>query len=234
MVETSPQQPVSVGQAAGDALLRRHRRVGAWAASGAVAMLLLAFASVPLYRMFCQVTGYSGTPQTAARPSDLVLDRTVEVRFDATVSPGLARTVVPVEQRKTVRMARPRSHYRATNISGRPWSASFSVSPDQTGAYFNKLQCFCFSEQRLEPGQTMDMAVSFFVSWTWSKTGCEPHRTDHAVLYVLSSREAARECGRNGTAGPGDRDGSSGVDVTAGELCPSSREKIRRTEDHSR
>ncbi len=207
MVETNPQQPVSVGQAAGDALLRRHRRVGAWAASGAVAMLLLAFASVPLYRMFCQVTGYSGTPQTAARPSDLVLDRTVEVRFDATVSPGLAWTVVPVEQRKTVRFGETAvAYYRATNISGQTLvgTSSFNVSPDQTGAYFNKLQCFCFSEQRLEPGQTMDMAVSFFVSPDMVEDKDASHIGLITLSYTFFRVEKPRvSAAGDGTAGPG-------------------------------
>lgn len=148
-------------------LSRRHRRVGLTAAAGALVMLLMAFAAVPLYRMFCQATGYSGTPQTASRPSEIILDRTIEVRFDASVSPELAWTVVPVETTKTVRLGETAvAYYRATNNSDRPLvgTSSFNVSPDQTGAFFNKLQCFCFTEQRLEPGQTLDMGVSFFVS----------------------------------------------------------------------
>lgn len=148
------------------ALARRHRRVGAWAASGAAAMLLLAFASVPLYRMFCQVTGYGGTPKSAVKAADRVLDRTVTVRFDATVSPKLAWKVEPVEATKTVRFGETTmAFYRATNLSDKPLvgTSSFNVTPDQTGSYFNKLACFCFTEQRLEPGQSIDMGVEFFV-----------------------------------------------------------------------
>jgi cytochrome c oxidase assembly protein subunit 11 len=151
---------------AGAKLASRHRRVGAYAAAGATGMLLLAFASVPLYRMFCQVTGYAGTPQKAVRASDVVLDRTVTIRFDATVSPALAWTVMPVEASRNVRFGETAlAYYRATNTSDKPivGTASFNVSPDQTGAYFNKLACFCFTEQRLEPGQTVDMPVQFFV-----------------------------------------------------------------------
>jgi cytochrome c oxidase assembly protein subunit 11 len=121
---------------------------------------------VPLYRMFCQVTGYAGTTQKAVKPSDVVLDRTVTVRFDATVSPGLGWTVTPVETEKTVRFGETSvAYYRATNTSDKPivGTASFNVAPDQTGAYFNKLACFCFTEQRLEAGQTVDMAVQFFI-----------------------------------------------------------------------
>jgi cytochrome c oxidase assembly protein subunit 11 len=157
----------SAGRAAAASELgRRHRRVGMWAAGGAAAMLLLAFASVPLYRMFCQVTGYAGTTQKAVKPSDVVLDRTIAVRFDATVSPGLAWTVVPVEREQKVRFGETAlAYYRATNTSDKPivGTASFNVSPDQTGAYFNKLACFCFTEQRLEPGQSVDMAVQYFI-----------------------------------------------------------------------
>ena len=145
---------------------RQHRRVGTWAASGAAAMLLLAFASVPLYRMFCQVTGYAGTTQKAVKPSDVVLDRKITVRFDASVSPGLNWTVVPVQATQTMRMGETAlALYRATNNSTQAivGTASFNVSPDQTGAYFNKLECFCFTEQRLEPGQSIDMPVSYYI-----------------------------------------------------------------------
>jgi cytochrome c oxidase assembly protein subunit 11 len=151
---------------AGATLARRHRRVGLWAATGAIAMLALAFASVPLYRMFCQATGYGGTPKAAVQASQSILDRTVTVRFDASVSPGLAWTVEPVEATKTVRFGETTTaSYRATNTSDHVLvgTSSFNVTPDQTGSYFNKLACFCFTEQRLEPGQTVDMAVQFFV-----------------------------------------------------------------------
>jgi cytochrome c oxidase assembly protein subunit 11 len=149
---------------AGKAMARSHRRVSAWAATGAAAMLLLAFASVPLYRMFCQTTGYGGTPKSAVRAAQNILDRRITVRFDATVAPGLAWTVVPVEATKTVRFGETTTaYYRATNQSDLAivGTSSFNVTPDQTGSYFNKLACFCFTEQRLEPGQTVDMAVQF-------------------------------------------------------------------------
>lgn len=149
-----------------DALSRRHRRVGAYAATGAAAMLALAFASVPLYRIFCQVTGFGGTTQRAAAAPDVILDRTITIRFDANVAPGLGWTFMPVENTKTVRIGESAmAYYRATNTSDRALTgtAAFNVAPDQMGSYFNKLACFCFTEQRLEPGQTVDMPVSFFV-----------------------------------------------------------------------
>ena len=147
-------------------LERRHRRVGAFAASGAAFMLMMAFASVPLYRMFCQVTGFGGTTQRAVKAPDTMLDRTIVIRFDASVSPALGWTVAPVEQTATVRFGETHiAYYRATNVTGKPLvgTASFNVTPDQTGAFFNKLACFCFTEQRLEAGQTVDMPVQFFV-----------------------------------------------------------------------
>ncbi len=156
---------IDAGTAA-DALNRRHRRVGAYAATGAVAMLALAFASVPLYRMFCQVTGYGGTTQRATIAPDVILDRTITIRFDANVAPGLGWTFTPVENTKTVRIGESSmAYYRATNTSDRVLvgTAAFNVAPDQMGSYFNKLACFCFTEQRLEPGQTVDMPVSFFI-----------------------------------------------------------------------
>ena len=129
-------------------------------------MLMLAFASVPLYRMFCQVTGYAGTTQKAAKPSDVVLDRRMTVRFDASVSPGLDWTVQPVALMQTVRIGETSlAYYRATNNSSKTLvgTAAFNVTPEQTGGFFNKLECFCFTEQRLEPGQSIDMPVSYFI-----------------------------------------------------------------------
>lgn len=170
---------------AAQVMAQRHRRVGAWAATGAAAMLLLAFASVPLYRMFCQATGYGGTPKAAVAASHNILDRTITVRFDATVAPGLAWTVVPVEATKTVRFGETTSaFYRATNTSDRVivGTSSFNVTPDQTGSYFNKLACFCFTEQRLEPGQTVDMGVQFFVDPEMVKD----KDTGHIGLITLS------------------------------------------------
>jgi cytochrome c oxidase assembly protein subunit 11 len=160
-------EPTSQADAVpGAALARRHRRVGLYAASGAAVMLMLAFASVPLYRMFCQVTGYAGTTQKAAKPSDVILDRRMTVRFDASVSPGLDWTVQPVEATQSVRIGETSlAYYRATNNSSKTLTgtASFNVTPEQTGGFFNKLACFCFTEQRLEPGQSIDMPVSYFI-----------------------------------------------------------------------
>jgi cytochrome c oxidase assembly protein subunit 11 len=144
----------------------RHRRVGLCCAAVAAAMVGLAYAAVPLYRLFCQATGYGGTTQKVSQPSDIVLGRTVTVRFDANVGRGLAWTFEPVEHKVDVKLGETTlALYRATNTSGRPVTgmATFNVTPEVAGIYFNKLECFCFKEQHLEPGQSVDMPVSFFV-----------------------------------------------------------------------
>src|SRR4051812_23171130 len=130
----------------------------------------LSFAAVPLYRLYCQVTGYQGTTQRAAASSNVVLDRTVTVFFDANVSAGLPWTFEPVQRKVDVKIGENAlAFYRATNnadhaVTG---TAVFNVTPDAVGLHFTKVQCFCFTEQRLEPGQSVDMAVSFFVDPTF-------------------------------------------------------------------
>jgi cytochrome c oxidase assembly protein subunit 11 len=136
------------------------------AASVVVGMVGLTYASVPLYRLFCQVTGFGGTTQRSEAAPGVALDQTVRVRFDANTSSGLDWSFHPVEEAMTVKLGEQMlGFYRATNRSDRPLSgtAVFNVTPVQAGAYFNKIQCFCFTEQLLEPGQTIDMPVSFFV-----------------------------------------------------------------------
>ena len=132
----------------------------------AAAMLALAYASVPLYQMFCQATGFAGTTQRAAAPSATILEKLITIRFDATVAPGLGWTFEPVEGTKSLRIGETGlAYYRATNTSARPitGTATYNVTPDQAGIFFNKLECFCFTEQTLQPGQSIDMPVSFFV-----------------------------------------------------------------------
>jgi cytochrome c oxidase assembly protein subunit 11 len=129
-------------------------------------MVGFAYASVPLYQLFCQVTGFAGTPQRAVQAPSEVLERTVTVRFDANVSGGLPWSFEPLQRTVEVRIGETSVvHYRATNQADRDTTgtATFNVAPDQTGIYFNKLACFCFTEQTLAPGQSIDMPVQFFV-----------------------------------------------------------------------
>lgn len=147
-------------------LAARHRKVAGGAAAVALVMLGAAYAAVPLYTLFCQATGYAGTPLRAAKPSDTVLDRTMTIRFDANTAGGLPWSFEPVQQTMQVRIGETvLAFYRATNRSSRPvtGTAVFNVAPDSAGGFFNKLECFCFREQRLEAGETAEMPVSFFV-----------------------------------------------------------------------
>jgi cytochrome c oxidase assembly protein subunit 11 len=128
-------------------------------------MLGLAFAAVPLYRAFCEATGFDGTPQRADRAPGAAAGQ-IGVRFDANVQPGLPWRFEP--EQNTVRInpgAQTKIFYRAQNLSARDWTgqAAYNVSPDTVGKYFKKIQCFCFSEQTLKAGQKVDMPVVFFV-----------------------------------------------------------------------
>lgn len=144
----------------------RNLRVAALAVSVVVAMVALTYASVPLYRLFCQVTGFGGTTQRADAAPGVSSDHVVRVRFDANTSSGLDWSFHPIAESLTAPVGEQvLGFYRATNRSDRPLTgtAVFNVTPVQAGAYFNKIECFCFTEQLLEPGQTVDMPVSFFV-----------------------------------------------------------------------
>jgi cytochrome c oxidase assembly protein subunit 11 len=126
----------------------------------------LAYASVPLYRLFCQVTGYGGTTQVAAAAPGASEARMITVRFDATVSPSLPWRFEPTARAVEVAVGEERlAYYRATNLSDRPVTgmATFNVTPHKAGLYFNKIACFCFDRQVLEPGESVEMPVSFYV-----------------------------------------------------------------------
>ena len=129
-------------------------------------MVGLAFASVPLYELFCRVTGFGGTTQVADSAPETISDRRITVRFNADVSPKLPWDFKPEETSVELRVGEPGlAFYVATNEAARPTTgtANFNVTPDKAGIYFSKVQCFCFEEQELKPGESMRMGVSFFV-----------------------------------------------------------------------
>jgi cytochrome c oxidase assembly protein subunit 11 len=129
-------------------------------------MLGMAYAAVPLYEAFCKATGFGGTPLVAQEGERPVIGRTVEVRFDSNVDPNLAWRFEPVEREVTVHLGEEKLvFFRATNVSQRPivGTATYNVTPERTAGWFNKIQCFCFTEQLLQPGQSVDMPVLFFV-----------------------------------------------------------------------
>lgn len=129
-------------------------------------MVGMSFAAVPLYQMFCQVTGYGGTTKRVEQMSEVVLDKDITVRFDANTANGLAWEFEPVDRDVKLKIGETvQIMYRARNISkvATTGQATFNVTPQSAGAYFNKVQCFCFTETTLEPGEEMEMPVVFFV-----------------------------------------------------------------------
>ncbi len=148
------------------ALKKRHRALAAWCIALVITMVGASYAAVPLYRLFCQVTGFDGTPRIATSVPSVGLDKTVTVRFDGNVAPGLPWKFEPVQNTVEAKIGESMLvFYRATNISDKPvkGSATFNVFPEIAAVYFNKVQCFCFTEQLLAPGESVEFPVSFFV-----------------------------------------------------------------------
>ncbi len=145
----------------------KNLRLAILLAAAAIAMIGLAFASVPLYRLFCQVTGFGGTTQVATNAYDVpILDRDITVSFNADTAPGLPWRFEPVQRKVTLKVGEEALvYYRAVNNSDHDvvGTAIFNVTPHKAGSYFNKIECFCFTEQRLKPGESMEMPVTFFV-----------------------------------------------------------------------
>jgi len=132
----------------------------------AMGMVGVAYAAVPLYQVFCQVTGFGGTTQRADVSPDQILDKKITVAFDANVNSSLNWEFKPVEFSQTVRIGEQAlAFYKASNSSrySVTGTATFNVTPVGAGAYFSKIECFCFTEQTLKPGETVDMPVSYFV-----------------------------------------------------------------------
>ncbi len=147
--------------------LQRKMRFQALACAGLVAgMVGLAYASVPLYDLFCDVTGFGGTPIARDSNTTDVMDRTIAVRFDANVSPGLSWKFSPEMPEIRVKLGETTTvYYKVTNAGDKAATgiATYNVQPDLAGTYFSKLECFCFTEQTLQPGETLESAVVFYI-----------------------------------------------------------------------
>ena len=145
---------------------QRSKRLTALACFGVfLGMVGMAYAAVPLYALFCQVTGYGGTTQRVEQYSDRVLDRQIAVRFDANTN-GIPWQFEPVTREVSMPIGETvQVHYKATNIGSSPTTgkATFNVTPELAGAYFNKVECFCFTDTTLKPGESIDMPVVFYV-----------------------------------------------------------------------
>jgi cytochrome c oxidase assembly protein subunit 11 len=147
---------------------RRNRRTMLTMAGVGLSMLALGFASVPLYRIFCEQTGFGGTTKRADANVHVqeAAGHTMSIRFDSNVQPGMPWQFYPEHRTDTVTVGRKdMAIFIAKNMSDKPvtGTASFNVTPSQAGAYFTKIQCFCFTEQTLQPGQEVRMPVLYFV-----------------------------------------------------------------------
>ncbi|MBB4304221.1 cytochrome c oxidase assembly protein subunit 11 [Rhodobium orientis] len=130
------------------------------------AMVGAAYAAVPLYQIFCQVTGYGGTTQRAAAAPAVPIDREITVRFDANVASGLPWKMTPNERTVKLKVGAVRTTSYKAHSNGDQvtyGTATFNVTPFEAGVYFSKIDCFCFTEQHLKPGETADMGITFFI-----------------------------------------------------------------------
>lgn len=145
---------------------RRNARMAIGLAGLVAGMVGLSFAAVPLYDLFCRVTGFGGTTQVAEGYADRVLDRTVSIRFNADVNNALPWEFRPAQTTLDVRVGEATmTAYHARNLADQAivGTATYNVTPAKAGIYFNKVQCFCFTEQALRPGEAVEMPVYFFV-----------------------------------------------------------------------
>lgn len=167
---------------------KKRARLTAMLAGGfALFMVGMAFAAVPLYNLFCAVTGYNGTVRVAEVGAGQTIDRDMTIRFDANVARDLAWTFRPAPK-KVVKLGESHTvFYTATNNSHVPvtGTAVFNVVPFNAAAYFSKMQCFCFNEQTLQPGESVEMAVSFFVDPTLSENSDLDTLTEITLSYTM-------------------------------------------------
>jgi cytochrome c oxidase assembly protein subunit 11 len=146
-------------------MARKNRRVGGLLCAIVFGMVGMSYAAVPLYDLFCRVTGYAGTTQVAAKKSEKITSRPIKIRFDAMAN-NIDWAFQPAQRQMELKVGENGlAFYRATNRSDRTLTgtATFNVTPLKVGAYFNKVECFCFTEQTLKPGETIEMPVAFFV-----------------------------------------------------------------------
>lgn len=169
-------------------IARSNRKVAFACAGMFVSMVGAAYAAVPLYELFCRVTGFGGTTQVADSASDVVIDRKITVRFDGNVNHALPWHFKPAQRSLTLKMGETAQlAYVATNDSEETTvgTSTFNVWPPTAGAYFNKLDCFCFTEQELVPGQSVEMPVVFFVDPEMDKDPELKHVREITLSYTF-------------------------------------------------
>jgi cytochrome c oxidase assembly protein subunit 11 len=175
---------------------RRVRTTAGIAAAAAVAMVAMSYAAVPLYRIFCEATGFAGTPRVQAAAPAGAIDRMVTVRFNADTAQGLPWKFEPAQGPMTVKLGETAlAEFRARNTSDRPivGVATFNVTPYKVGGYFAKIACFCFNEQRLEPGEEVVMPVTFYVDPALASDPATRDVTTVTLSYMFFEAEAPRD-----------------------------------------
>ena len=193
-------------QAQKTVLARRNRRTGLAAAGVVTFMVGLSFAAVPLYDLFCRVTGFGGTTQRSAAAPGAAGDRPITIRFNATTHPNLPWRFTPEQPSVTLRLGEEGlAFYSATNRSETPVTgvSTYNVTPEKVGRYFHKIACFCFDEQTLTPGERVDMPVTF---WVDPKIAEDPSTRDVTTITLSYSFfrtiEDAKKAGALANAGP--------------------------------
>lgn len=168
--------------------LRRDMMVASVCGVVVAAMIGLSYASVPFYNWFCRTTGYAGTTQVSEKAPDHVLGRTLTIRFDSNVAPGLPWKFEPEENEINVRIGEvTTAHYKVTNMAAREITAQagYNVSPPQIGGYFNKINCFCFTQQTMKPGETREMTVVFYVDPSIAKDSDQDNLNTITLSYTF-------------------------------------------------
>jgi len=184
--------------------VRRKQRTALLLGGLVCVMVGLAFAAVPFYRWICKVTGYEGTTNTADAAPGAVGERTMTIRFDANVARGMPWRFTPADQHVSVRIGEQTlAFYSATNLTNRPVTgqATFNVTPDKVAVYFDKIECFCFTEQTLAPGETIEFPVSFFVDPEILKDRELDGVKTITLSYTFFEKESARTASAGGASG---------------------------------
>ena len=199
MSQTAPSEPNKAGR-------RDNVRLGLICAAAFFGMVGAAYASVPLYRAFCQLTGFDGTVRKADQAPRKILDRKIAIRFDANVR-DLPWTFEPQQVSQDIRIGDTGlAFYRVTNhgktaVTGR---ASYNVVPESAGLYFQKLECFCFTDQTIQPGETKEFPVVYFVDPKFAEDFETKGAQEDTLSYTFfPSTEGSAQAPLGGTAGAG-------------------------------
>lgn len=195
-----PENPVSQ-----DEMAKRNSRLAGMVAGVVVLMVGMAYAAVPLYEIFCRVTGYGGTTQTADASDVKVTDRQIRVRFTGTTHRDMAWDFAPKQNKQTLKVGeQAMAFYEAYNPAGREitGTATYNVTPHKAGIYFAKVDCFCFTEQTLKPGERVDMPVIYYVDPDFATDPDMHDVTEITLSYTFFVRDMGQTDNMSKTTGP--------------------------------